>query len=147
MSEPPTRSRLDLTGDIVFGAIFGACPGFVFVLLGYLPVALTVGNDLPPDPSFTLERVSALYIFGTASAGAVAGLLRPRLATFLGRAFLTFAATFLLYGGAGLAVEETFTGSMIVDGLLLAAIATPFWLIGMKFTGADEQLAQYARRE
>ena len=138
------RGRGDLLFDLVVGTLWGAGGGFVLVLW-VLFVNLLSGGAVHRDPDYRAAHLYIVYFFCFAAAGFVGGAIRPWLGTLLGRAFLTFVTAFAFYGGVSAIMTETISGNPIIQGLGIAILATPIWLIVMKLKGVDAELAQLGR--
>lgn len=123
------RTRNELISDVVIGCIAGAVVGFVLLLVA-MGIAGIEGKGSASEPvDFRLIRDVFPVVF--ALAGAFAGLIRPWLATWWGRAYQVFIITLGLYGSVSVGMNKAFTGNVLLDGVVIAAVATPLWLLVM----------------
>jgi hypothetical protein len=118
----------DVSKDVRHGVAIGAAGGVLLALFALLLNA-TTGRGVEERYGVGMAALAAAYIVGGTGAGAVGGMLRPLLDRVIGQAALCFGVAFCLYSAASAVMPGDIFGSPLVDGVVIAAFATPIWLL------------------
>lgn len=133
------RTRDEMISDVVKGGIAGAVIGFLLLLVAMGIAGIEGAESGSESADFRLIKDVLVVVF--AAAGALAGLIRPWLATWWGRAYQVFIITLALYGSISIGMNDPFTGSLLLDGVVIAAVVTPIWLLTMRLTPFGQEFA------
>lgn len=133
------RTRDEMISDVVKGGIAGAVVGFLLLLVAMGVAGIEGAEPGSEGADFRLIKDVFLVIF--AAAGALAGLIRSWLATWWGRVYQVFIITLAVYGSISIGMNDPFTGSLLLDGVVIAAVVTPIWLLTMRLTPFGREFA------